>query len=691
MKVHENNILVKGTDISLSIARKYIDNEGLCISLSEIVEMFLKTYDNIIVNHKRETEESHMMCYLREIEKRIIDGSTKITSLGSDLQEEMKKVRDDSSRLHNETRKDMIEEIRNVKDVVKLEGCSRLGESIQSSCNMIKSDMIEEIRSVKDVVKAEGCSRLGETLQGLRSDMIDIKDVVKAEGCSRLGDTLQGQYNSIRSDMIDIKEVVKLEGCSRLGETLQGQFNNLRSEMIDDRKEMTGFVNSIKGILGEMVINVDDVVGKRLNSLNVESLRDKIGSEIVLMRKETKLDLEDMMQRYQMQMKEEVQRSLTDMMRRNETTLEEIMLKNKGNDREIYDKIKESMKLEMEKLGERLNVVEKDIQDKIMRAVSMIHEDKEVSSVQHNSILNEIQRVPMLTKMNISDKLHKVDQIEQDVKRVLNECPVMKMIHIEMERIMGKVEEISKQTLTKTLKEENNSNLKGSEGERRLLEGLSSQLLCRDGYRVESVSGKAHECDLVIRREGYRTVRIESKAYKEKVRTSEVDKFCRDLHECEDHGIFVSLHSGIVGREHGDIQQLSTGRIAIYLTNNNYDIDEIISRIHNIYMIDDIISRYNEKEEGFFMSPQCLDKLKDMINGKQELINQATIKAKEIIMIMNKLDVAAIEEVVLGNTKGNKGKEQERKECKYCGISLSKRSLSRHEKQCKIKHNVDSS
>jgi hypothetical protein len=287
------------------------------------------------------------------------------------------------------------------------------------------------------------------------------------------------------------------------------------------------------------------------------------------------------------------------------------------------------------------------------------------------------------------NKLERVCQIEQDVKMILHEYPLMKVIKAEIDKMMGRVDEMSKQLLLKALKEDNNSNLKGSEGERRLLEGLSEHLLCRDGYRVENVSGQAHECDLVIRREGYRTIRIESKAYKEKVRTSEVDKFCRDLQECEDHGIFVSLHSGIVGRGQNEIQQLSTGRFAVYLTNNNYNIEQIVSIVYMIYRLDDIIDKYkDEEDEGLFIiSPECLEIIRERVLEHNNTTQQIVTKAKEIIVIANKQELSWLEPLLLGNPKNdNRNKYQDRVRCQYCDKSLSIKTISRHEKDCKSRY-----
>lgn len=658
MEIQDRNTLITDETVNTYI-RKYKDDDRFKKSLIEIMTMLIKNYDNMVLNHRRDMEEGQMLCYLREMEKRMQEGSSRI---GDTIKSEMKDVKECSSRLGDQyttLKLDMIEEIRNVKDVVRLEGSSRLGDTIQGQYNSLRSDVIEEVRNVKDVVKQEGSSKLV--------------------------DTIQGHYNSLRSEIIDVKETVRLEGSSKLGDTIQGHYNSLRSDMIEDRKQLIGIEDRIKESLSEkmigFVLNIKDVVSTSLDRLNVESLRESMGSQFDLIRKETKVDIQEIMQSYKIEVTNEVKKSTTEIMKRNEEILEEVR-NIKIEDSEIYEKIKTNTIDTITKLSDKLSMIEKDVNEKLMKTVSMINESKEVSNVQYTFLLSEMQRVPKLIKGALSDTLHRVEQIEQDVKTVLQDNPKMKMIQSENDKMMLKLDDISCHLLSKGIKEENNSSVKGSEGEKRLLDGLSEQLMCRDGYRIENVSGQSHECDLIVKREGYRSIRIESKAYKDKVRTSEVDKFCRDLLECEDHGIFVSLHSGIVGRCNNEIQQLASGRIAVYLTNNNYNIENIISVIYMIYILDDVIDKNKEEVDGIVISQECFQKIREKIAETNNYMTQATTKLKESLQFMYKLELSWIESMILGNIINENSKRQN---CRYCGNSLSINSISRHEQKCKMK------
>ena len=139
---------------------------------------------------------------------------------------------------------------------------------------------------------------------------------------------------------------------------------------------------------------------------------------------------------------------------------------------------------------------------------------------------------------------------------------------------------------------QNSTRVKGATGENQLYDRLCDVLTSRDNYSIEMVAGLAHNCDMVIRRSGHSDVRLESKAHGEgtgeKVRQREVTRFQSDLINQNSHGLFVSIHSGIVGKGELEIEQLSCGKFAVYLSNNNYDTDIIVNMLTLLYKLDKI-------------------------------------------------------------------------------------------------------
>jgi len=119
----------------------------------------------------------------------------------------------------------------------------------------------------------------------------------------------------------------------------------------------------------------------------------------------------------------------------------------------------------------------------------------------------------------------------------------------------------------------------GSIAEDTLYNLLSEKLMLRDGFSVTKVNGKSHSCDILVQREDFPDISIESKAHGqntgEKVRTKEIEKFERDLHELDNHGIFVSIYNEIVGKGSLEIKQLPNAKFAITGAQLNWSTREI--------------------------------------------------------------------------------------------------------------------
>ena len=235
----------------------------------------------------------------------------------------------------------------------------------------------------------------------------------------------------------------------------------------------------------------------------------------------------------------------------------------------------------------------------------------------------------------------------EDQLKLTKETPLI------LEMLLMQVQDLRKQFI----KEDKNINIKGVEGERRMYEGLIDRLMYRDGYTVEQVSGIAHSCDILVKKDNHPHIRIEIKAYSNRVNSAEVEKFCRDLNECQDHGIFVSLHSSIVGRGNYEIQHLSTGKFAVYLSNNNYDVEEVISMMHLIYRLEEIVTEYNKETDGLLISSECLSDIQNRVKDIKNTVTMTVTKMKESIALIRKIDFSWIEDLILSSIiKSNKPK-----------------------------------
>jgi hypothetical protein len=197
---------------------------------------------------------------------------------------------------------------------------------------------------------------------------------------------------------------------------------------------------------------------------------------------------------------------------------------------------------------------------------------------------------------------------------------------------------------------------RGTEAEAMLFEMLSRRLLARDGYTITMVSGISRSCDIMIERTGYPTIRIESKAYGKyenvktpKVPTVDVEKFKRDLHHTNNHGIMVSLHGGITGIGKTEIQQLSNGKFAVYLSNNEYDIDMIVDMLHVLYKIDDVI-QHSGLTDGIILRNDDIQRVQAYIVDFTNKIESVKNNITATIRLLSGIQLTMIERIVLGNS-----------------------------------------
>ena len=211
------------------------------------------------------------------------------------------------------------------------------------------------------------------------------------------------------------------------------------------------------------------------------------------------------------------------------------------------------------------------------------------------------------------------------------------------------------QEILTQLSRQSTQSAKGKHGEDKLYTLLSERLTSREDYSVSLVSGFAHNCDINVKRIGYPDIRVESKAIgehtNEKVRTCEVEKFRKDLLSTDSHGIFVSLYGGIVGKGLFGIEQLPNGKFAVYLSNNNFDIDTLHDMIIMLYHLDKHTCDGNGdvRSDLIKISPDTMQKCSAQLIGFGQRIATAKTHLKETIVLLNEITLEKIEQILIGH------------------------------------------
>jgi hypothetical protein len=248
--------------------------------------------------------------------------------------------------------------------------------------------------------------------------------------------------------------------------------------------------------------------------------------------------------------------------------------------------------------------------------------------------------------------------------------------------LLNKIDDLGSKALVSNTKAMYNTGAKGKAGEQRLSDELADKLTARDGYEVEIVSGIAHQCDIAVKRLGFPEIRIESKAHGdstgEKVRAKEVARFQSDILALNMHGIFVSLHSNIVGKGSIEVEQLTNGKFVIYLANNNYDIEQIVDMLRLLYKLDTYTA--DTEGDGVRFSNDTLKRVQLIISSLNDKIKATKSHLKESITLLNDVTMDMLERILISRDDDRKqdGAAAAFK-CQHCDRTFnSKKGLATH-------------
>ena len=147
--------------------------------------------------------------------------------------------------------------------------------------------------------------------------------------------------------------------------------------------------------------------------------------------------------------------------------------------------------------------------------------------------------------------------------------------------------------------------------------------------------------------------------------------------------ILRSLHSGIVGVSDSRCEQ-PTGKFAVYLSNNNFDIDVVVSMVLLLYRLD-AMSRKNDENVGIWVSHETLTYVKEFMNDHMTKLQTVKSHLKESINILNNIQLDTIEKVLLHEKLACDKKEtSSQHSCVWCGKEFySGSALGGHKRSCK--------
>ena len=335
-------------------------------------------------------------------------------------------------------------------------------------------------------------------------------------------------------------------------------------------------------------------------------------------------------------------------------------------------------------LTQRLNVFKGELLDSISNR-----------KVDTSDIMSTIKTMNEHNILNITSKLEQLPHISGKIDELKNKIDVTKVIETSVARnndslvqtlntIKNSQDQMANKIETFTTTR-TTTRYKGEEGEKGLINILESKLHIRDGYNIQDVKSIAHSCDIVIKRDGYPDVRVESKAHGketgENVRVAEVKKFESDLLALNNHGIFVSLYSGICGKGAFEIELLPNNKFAVYLANNNYDGDTITEVLRLIYKLDRFTS--GPESDNITISTDSMMRIKAYLTDFNRKIDDLKTSLKNSIRILNEITLDLVEKALTGHMSDEPQTTTISYTCDVCQQTCtSKAGLTLHKKRC---------
>jgi Fe-S cluster assembly iron-binding protein IscA len=308
-----------------------------------------------------------------------------------------------------------------------------------------------------------------------------------------------------------------------------------------------------------------------------------------------------------------------------------------------------------------------------------------------SDIMSMIKTMNEHNILNINSKLDHIPRISGKIDELKDRIDVTKVVETSVSRnndslvhtlntIKHSQDQMSNKLET-IVTARNTTRYKGEEGEQGLIQILETKLRVREGYTITEVKSIPHSCDILVKRDGYPDIRIESKAHNDNVRVAEVKKFESDLLTLNNHGIFVSLYSGICGKNALEIELLPNNKFAIYLSNNNYDGDIITEIIRLIYTLDRFTT--GPESENITISTDAMMRIKAYLTDFNRKIDELRTSLKNSIRILNEITLDLIEKTLTGHIIIEEPQTSVNFTCDTCSQTCtSKAGLTLHKKKC---------
>lgn len=281
----------------------------------------------------------------------------------------------------------------------------------------------------------------------------------------------------------------------------------------------------------------------------------------------------------------------------------------------------------------------------------------------------------------IEDKLDKSagyqsEKIKNDINSTINSVVGDKLVKIDV-----KSDDLSSK-FQEYIGRQENSNQKGrmSENELKLtLDDIFPMAV------VDKISGEAHTCDIIIKREGKDDILVENKNYKTKVPITEVNKFISDIQNKEKHGIFISQYSSIANKDNFQID-IDGDKVLLYICNVNYDKDMISTGVKIVDNFSNALKKVSSSSDSENVKMKILegfnDDYKKFITKRDNLTTKLKENYNQLQEIIRDLNMPNIDKFLIERFAHA---ESNVFVCDICNVykSINLKGLNKHKTHCK--------
>jgi hypothetical protein len=266
-----------------------------------------------------------------------------------------------------------------------------------------------------------------------------------------------------------------------------------------------------------------------------------------------------------------------------------------------------------------------------------------------------------------------VDLLE-DIIINLNDIKTTNIINAEIQK------QINTQ-LTTQLNTFNNSSLK-----RHIAENNVEELLCSMYKSSEIISNTG---DIILKRQNMEPILFKVKDFKLNVPIIDIDKFIRDVNECNMSGIMLSISSGVANKHNYQIDITKDNNICIYIHNVEYDIEKIRLAVD---IIDNLGSKLKENKKNITITTDIIEQINNDYQTfllKRDLtLNHIKESTKKTIQYIEELELKNLNNYLSSKFSF---KNSSTLKCNLCNnfIGTNLKSIAAHKRKCKGNKTTD--